>query len=174
MIRRILAAIAVLSGTIVWANCEKVFPLTDPPAPNKYFDGCFQGPITDPAGLGTVIIVLVADTDPESRLILTGCMRLSRSGQSDENGPLSGMVLETDREQARVTVMPSSSSSTYMLLVQRSPTGNSDATSVTLSNDDVAPFATAANLLSCPVTVPKTDCQTLGIPVPFMPGGGLP
>jgi hypothetical protein len=166
MIRRILAALAVMTATIYWANCGFSVRIAGP-ATNVFFGGCFQGPVTDPAGSGDVVVVLEANTGDS--VTLGGCLRLSRATGSPENGTLSGMV-QDDRQQARVTVTPTSGPS-YTLLVQRSPTGDVNATTVGLSSDGGAPFKDAANLARC---APQRTCSDLSTRMPFLPGGGMP
>ena len=169
MIRRAGFALAVISATIYWADCgfkAKVTPPEDP-AWNGFFQGCFQGPITNPAGLGDVILVLQAR--PDDKVMLDGCLRLSAAGQPPENGVISGMVQDGNRQQATVMVTPSSSP-IYSLRVQRNPAGNMDATAVDLSNENGAPFTSATNLTkSCAMT-----CPIMSIRMPFLPEGGTP
>ena len=172
MIRRLGFALAVLAGTIYWANCDFVPGVASDPSPpparsvNTFFEGCFQGQVTDPAGFGGLTIVL--EPNPADALLLTGCQKADSITGMGANGTFMGTVTD-DRQQARVTV---TASTTFTILVRRSPDGDVDATTVTLSNEAAgAPFNRAPDLARCD---PHRTCAELGFPMAFVPGGGLP
>ena len=166
MTRKILFATAVLGATIFWANCSyNPRPATpDEPDWNTFFAGCFEGEITDPAGAGKVKIILVAGTSDE--FTLTGCLEASLA-TGTETATLSGTV-QDDRQRAQLTGMVSPQKS-FVILVERQPAGEIAADTITVSNVRDASFNSAANLSKCTQT-----CAGLGIPLPFMAGGGPP
>jgi hypothetical protein len=135
---------------------------------NTFFAGCFQGQVTDPAGFGGLTIVLEANADDS--VLLGGCQRADNTTGANANGALSGMVTD-DRQQARVTVTPQAPATPFTMLVRRSPDGDVDATTVTLSNDAGAPFNSAPDLARCN---PQRTCPELGFPMAFVAGGGTP
>jgi hypothetical protein len=166
MIRRILLAAAVLGAAIFWANCKYNPPQVAPDEPNwnTFFAGCFEGEITDPASAGKLKIILVAGQSDE--FTLSGCLQASLA-TGTETATLSGMVQE-DRQQAELTGMVNPQKS-FVILVERQPAGETAADTVTVSNVRDTSFNSAANLSKCTQT-----CADLGIPLPFMSGGGPP
>jgi len=166
-LRRTLLAAGVLGATLAWANCQLVFP-ADAPVRNKFFFGCYEGGITDPAGGGKVKLIL--EPDPaDNRSNMTGCLEFD-VGLGTELTTLAGAVEEVDElarlEGAAVGVRPE-----FTIRVTRQPAGQVDATTVEVANFIAAPFNLAEGLIRCAAT---TTCEELGLEVPFMPGGGTP
>jgi hypothetical protein len=166
MMRRVAFAIAVLAATLYWANCVYHPPQPPDPAFNTFFAGCFKGAVTDPSGFGDVTVILEART--EDKFMLGGCVRLAPPIGSAVTGTLAGMVLD-ERQEARVTVTPTSGEPPFTLLVHRSPDGDVVATTVNLTDAGGAPFTSANNLPAC---VPVLTCASLSISMPFVSGGG--
>ena len=175
MIRRLAFALAVMSGAIYWAHCTFT-PGVASLSSSPFFAGCFRGPVTDPAGLGDLTIVLEA----KENNMLGGCIWWPRGALGPENGTLVGTVDKDATEQAHLRVMSSASDSTsdptFTLLVRRAPPGNSNSETVTVSAPFGGVFFTStAALPHCPITpIPTPPCTDRGISVPFLPGGGMP
>jgi hypothetical protein len=163
MIRRAVCALAVLTATIYWANCSYTTPVGGPASPVPFFLGCFKGPVTEPAGADTLIIVL---EDPEATGTLGGCLRWSPGTGSLQEGTLSASVDADDSTLADATVMATPD---FSVLVKRAPAGSVVATTVNVTDDGGAPFTRADNLSSCTMT-----CADLGFRMPFLPAGGMP
>jgi hypothetical protein len=165
MMRRAAFALAVLTATIYWADCGFSVRVPGPAEPvwNTFFAGCFRGQTTGPSGSGEVIIVLEAKA--EDRYLLGGCIQLMPGTTTVTNGTLAGEIREA-RHQAGVTVTPTSGAM-FTLLVERNPAGEVNATTLTLTDEGGAPFASAANLQIC-----QTTCPMLSTRMPFRPEGG--
>jgi hypothetical protein len=56
------------------------------------------------------------------------------------------------------------------VLVTRQPAGDEEATGLTIVNESNVPFKLAQDVPRCAMPV---TCENLGLPQPFMPGGGL-
>lgn len=161
---RALFAVAILGATLLWANCDLIFTLQDPPETNKQFAGCFEGTTADPAGK----VRIVLEVNPSgTRLALTGCIEVNVSVA--DLASISGVV-EDEPELALMTAVRPDQT-TYMFRVTRQPAGQVPASTIDLANFDGAPFTTATALTRC---VPEVTCADLGISQPFLPGGGSP
>lgn len=163
---RTLFGLAVLAAVVAWANCQLVFPL-DPPVAvtNTFFEGCFEGAITDPPAGGKLKIVL-QKTDATDGLMLEGCLDMAlTSGQ--ELATFTGNV-ESEPELATLMAVRTAGGDPFTFRVARQPPGNVVASTVDLSNFSGAPFILAPGMARC---VQPTTCEDLGIVLPFMPGG---
>jgi hypothetical protein len=166
MMRRALFSLAVLTAALYWADCD-YNPRILPTPVNTFFAGCFK---TTAAAQGFDEIIVVLEASEQSGETLGGCLR-RRLGNDIENGTVAGLVAEPDRLRAEVTVTAPRPRTDYMLRVQRAPVINVPAENVTLINVGGAPFATAVDVPRCD---PQQTCAELGIPIPFLPGGGTP
>ncbi len=164
MRNRLLLAVVVLGAVVAWARCS-FNPSSGTLDFNGFFAGCFEGPVTDPAGSGTLTIVL-EEVDPNDQLTLAGCFEAALM-LGKVQASLAGSV-QDNRLQAKLTAMPVGGAPPFSLLAVRQPADNTAATSLDLSNDGGAPFNMAAGLVRCTKT-----CADLGIAVPFT-GGGQP
>ncbi len=164
MRKRLLLAMVILGTVVAWGRCS-FNPKALPVDFNNLFAGCFEGPVTDPAGAGTVTIVL-EEVDPSDQLTLSGCFEAALM-LGKVQASLAGSV-QDNRLQAKLTAMPVGGAPPFSLLAVRQPADNVAATSLDLSDDSGAPFNQAAGLVRCAKT-----CADLGIAVPFT-GGGQP
>ncbi len=169
MIRRLAISAVVLGAAVYWADCG--FDPSEPVPWNSYFTGCFQGPITEPAGAGSLQLVFeAADPVPDNRA-LSGCVQLSIG--VPVLATLTGLVLEDPREEAGLIATPTSGRPFFTLKVVREPAGQVAAASLDVREQEGggAPFVSANDLVPCPVPV---RCSDLGIALPFAPPGGAP
>ena len=162
MIRRVLLGLAFTGAAFAGLDCELFFPPSGSPAASL-FAGCFTGPITEPAGPGRLLtIVLQKAPGATDGLSLTGCVTATEPRVA---AALAGMVLE-DRTQARVIAMQQGRPP-FVLLVRRRP-ASGNATTVGITNESGMPFVSAPDLPRCS---PEMSCDDLGITQAFMPGG---
>ncbi len=162
MIRRLLVAAAVLGATIYWANCSYNPPRAATIFWNRFFEGCFAGATTDPAG-GQVTVILDAPDGTEDAETMTGCLQL-------QIGPavlatLVGDVEDDARADALLTVTPTNGRPPFNLRAVRQPADQTNAVTLDLSDEGGAPFSSANGLARCAMT-----CADLGLPMAFMPG----
>jgi hypothetical protein len=134
--------------------------LSIPPAPWVVrFTGCFQGAVAEPAGQGSLRIVLEEMND----VALQGCV----VGRDPEfQATFAGSVLEPDTRARLMAMSPGGSS--FTLLVERQPPDNANAVTLTIRNETGTPFVLAPDLPRCAAS---TTCDDLGISLPFLPGG---
>ena len=118
MIRRAVFAIAVLTATIYWANCKFEPGMATSSSSGPFFLGCFEGPVTDPAGSGTLIIVLDGSEDQSDKTTLSGCFRFSPGIGSIQEGTFSGAVDSSDSTKAHLKAMANTE---FDVLVTRAP-----------------------------------------------------
>jgi hypothetical protein len=131
---------------------------------NSFFAGCFEGPVTDPAGAGTVTLVLETP-ETSDQFTLSGCLEAELM-LGKLQASVAGSV-QDDRQVVKLLGAPVGGGPPFFLQVDRHPEGNVFATSIDLTNEGGTPFIQAAGLLRCART-----CAGLGIPVPF--AGGQP
>lgn len=166
MIRKILLGVSLIGAAFAGLDCNQIFGLnpTTLDRPNKFFAGCFTGPITEPASPG--VLTIVFEAPPEATVSLEGCMQ---GTDPRFDAVHAGFVLGDSAEkrtQALVAVLPQGRPA-FAVLVEGQPPG-AGAMTVTLVNETGFPFRRAANLPRCAA---PTTCADLGIAVPFMPGG---
>lgn len=169
-VRRTLAALGILAAVIAWANCDLVFPL-DPPiaVSNTFFEGCFEGAITEPAGGGKLRIILDT-TDATNGFMLSGCLDMGLPAGA-ELATFTGNVEAEELQLATLMAVRTAGGASFSFRVTRQPTGSVIASTVDVSNFVGAPFVLAPALPRC---VQPTTCADLGLSLPFMPGGGAP
>lgn len=161
--RRFLLGAAMIVAAFAGLDCEVIFRPQGSPTSASRFAGCFRGPITEPAGLGgQLTIVLEPASGTTDGLSLAGC---ATATEPRFDASLAGTVLD-DRTQARLIAMPQARPS-FVLRVDRQPPDD-DATTVTVVNESSMPFDAAADLPRCAA---QTTCADLGIVLPFTPGG---
>lgn len=159
---RLLLAAGVLGGTIYWANCG--FTGTCSP-PGDFFEGCFEGPTTAPAG-GRVRVILYP-VDPANYCPrLDGCMQYRVGLGETVLAALSGHVRsEPTNESDLIGAVPGTTSS-FNVLAARQPPGESAAMTMDLWDEGGAPFTSALGLARCAAPV---TCADLGLRMPFGP-----
>lgn len=162
---RALFAVAILGAVLLWANCQLVFP-ADAPDGTPFFFGCYDGEITDPAGLGKVTLIIERSPAGE-RGALAGCMQSSPLG--GEVVTFVGEVEEDNADRARFTAVRAAGGS-FTFRVVRQPSSLEQATSVDFENINGSPFNLATGL---PVCQNPVDCAQLTMAVPFLPDGGV-
>jgi hypothetical protein len=165
MIRRALLGLALVGAAFAGLDCNQIFGLKELGAlrPAEFFEGCFSGPVTEPAGQGDLTIILVAP--PEATASLEGCMQ---STNPPFVATVAGFANEEDFSQALVTVMPQGRPAFAVAMERKPPDVGEAALTMTLINESGFPFERAQDLPRCPA---ETTCADLGIPVPFLPGG---
>ncbi len=166
MIPRLLFAAAVLAAVVFGANCSY-----NPPRAadcvsqqNSQFEGCFEAEITDPAGGGKFRLILDNAGQPGT-FVLGGCLELSLV-----SGPvfvaLAGEASCVVDQEANLTGMLAGGETLTLRVFRQPATGN--AVTVDVTTDGSTLFTSVLGAPRC--GVPAT-CSSLGMVVPFGPGG---
>lgn len=157
--------IAVALGLVLAAvTCSFDPKGVAPPSPNSLFVGCYQGVITNPAGSGSVTLVLEGPADSADQLTLGGCLR-SQVGGRQQLATLAGTVLDV-REQAKLVAMPTAGDSPFDVTLVRRPAGNVVAEQIDATADGSSFFITALNLPRCPGALSCSQLALAMRPVP--------
>ena len=165
MIPRLLFAAAVLAAVVFGANCSYNPRRADCVAQqNDQFEGCFEAEFTGPAGGGKLRLILDDAGQPGTR-VLGGCLDLALdSGLVFVS--LAGEASCTVDQQANLTGMLPGGETLTLVLLRQPATGNAVTVDVTAEGSTL--FASAPGAVRC--GVPAT-CASLGMAVPFGPGG---
>lgn len=155
---RILLAVAVIGAAVAWARCS-YNPRVAPADLNGRFTGCFEGAVSDPAGAGTVVVVLeepVAGDD----FALGGCLR-AVVGEKTPFLTLAGSV-QDEIERAVLGGVEAGKAGFLTLEIARRPPGfaNADEIDVAITAGADPPFAEALNLTRC-ASPPPQGCASL-------------
>jgi hypothetical protein len=165
MTRRTVIGVALIGAAFAGLDCNQIFGLKKLGAlrPAEFFEGCFSGPVTEPAGQGQITIILVAP--PEATASLEGCMQGTNPAFV---ASVAGFADEEDFSRALVTAMPQGRPAFAVDIERKPPDVGEDALTMTLVNETEFPFRRAQDLPRCAV---ETTCADLGIAVPFLPEG---
>ncbi len=167
-LRRTLFASVVLGAVIAGASCDLIFTLDPLPLFNTFFEGCFEGSITDPPGGGKLKVIVEID-ESSNLVMLGGCLDMALAS-GEELATFTGNV-EEERTLATLMAVRTAGGEPFTFRITRQPPGNVVATTIDASNFAGAPFVLAPGLSRC---VQPTSCADLGIALPFMPSGGAP
>jgi hypothetical protein len=161
VIRKTLFAVAVLAAVIFGANCS-FEPQACVTTANTFFEGCFEGEVTDPADGGKFRIILDNAGNPSSS-VLGGCLDLTlASGR--EIVPLSGGVSCSISQEANLTGVKVGGTNISIHVVRNPAAGNAVTLDVTTSDEA---FTSALALPRCTVVM---TCPDTSIRMPFGTG----
>lgn len=159
MRHRILLAVVVFGAIVGWARCTFSRTAATPPALDRRFVGCFEGAVTQPAGAGTVVVVL-EDPIAGDDLALGGCMRPT-IGEKMPFITLAGSVQGGVVEVAVLGGVEAGKPGFLTVRVERRPPGSIDATEieVAITEGGDRPFTLATGLVRC--ASPPPTCAEL-------------
>ena len=167
-LRRTLFAFVVIGAVIAGASCDLIFTLDPHPLLNTFFEGCFEGSITDPPGGGKLKVIV--EVDPAANLVmLSGCLDMALAA-GEELATFTGNV-EDENTIATLMAVRTAGGEPFTFRITRQPAGEVVATTIDASNFSNAPFVLAPGMARC---AQPTTCADLGLALPFMPGGGGP
>lgn len=166
MIPRLLFAVTVIAAVVFGANCSY-----NPPRSadcvgqqNDQFEGCFEAEITEPAGAGKLRLILDNAGQPATR-VLSGCLELTLASGT-EFVSLAGEASCTVNQQANLTGMLPGGETLTLVVLRQPATGNAVTIDVTAEGSTLFTSALGAPRCGIPAT-----CASLGMVVPFGPGG---